>query len=416
MIKYDLIGYNNNLNLQTITYPLYVYLELTDYCNFKCKFCSNQTKNKKYMSLDLIKKILEELKRLNIYDIYYTGGEPLLHPKFEEIINYATKLGFRQTILTNGLLINKYEKILKDITCICISLHGNKKIHNYLTGTDCYDTIIKNILLAKKYTNIKINYTVTSQNQKLSEMMYILDFAKKNNINVSFSKYNNIGIGKRNNCEINLNKFIKNLDILIQKNYKFSINDCITPCLLDDRYTYLTQGCGAGYLYGSIDCDGNVKICPSSSIKLGNVTKKTFKKIWNNKNLKEYRKLNWIPIYCSSCKNLSKCRAGCKVELQNNHCEFNDYHVSIQKEETWNKIKEKKFNVNISLLRKEKDNYVNLSSPPRKFNDEAVEVIKLLNNGELPKNIPHAKELILSMYRDKLLVEEEENVKEKIEK
>lgn len=407
MLKYELIGFNNNIDLQTVDMPLYVYLELTEACNFNCKFCSVGKRNRNYISVELAKKVLNEMKKNNIYDIYYTGGEPMLHPNLAEIVNYASELGIRQTILTNGSLIKKHGSILDKFMCICVSLHGNKRTHNLLTNSDSYDEMISNIKLAKKHTNVKINYTVTTDNQNIDEMMSVLDYAKSHDIEVSFAKYNNVGTGKENNCSINIKKFVETLDSLKRKGYKFSINDCITPCLLDEQYEYLSHGCGAGYLFASISYDGNVKICPSSQEILGNITKYSFKKIWHQNYLKEYRAFKWIPVYCKSCKNLAKCRAGCKVELNNKITMFNDYNAKINKDEIWEKLKKKKMRVNISLIRKEDTDFINLSTPPRKFNKDVMNIIKLLNKGVTPEEIEHEKDLILALYRDKLIMEAE---------
>lgn len=405
MKKYELVTFKNNINLQNIKMPLYIYIELTENCNFNCKFCSINEKGKRYISMELIKNVLNELKKNNIWDIYYTGGEPTLHPNFKEIVEYAFKLGFRQTVLTNGSLVNENKDILDKVMCVCVSLHGGEKTHNMLTQSNNYKELISNIKLVKKYTNVKINYTVTNQNQEISEMKKILDFAKDNNIEVSFAKYNNIGIGKQNGCGINIEKFVKNLDELKNEGYKFGINDCITPCLFDEKYLYLSQGCGAGYIFASINCDGEVKICPSSSISFGNITTFSFKRIWNTPHLKQYRKFEWIPLYCKSCKDLTKCRCGCKVELNKEITQFNDYNVENRKNEIWKNIKDKKICVNISLIRREKSDYINLSNPPRKFDKNTMKVIELLNTGKIPSQIENEKELILSLYRDKLIKE-----------
>ena len=142
----------------------------------------------------------------------------------------------------------------------------------------------------------------------------------------------------------------------------------------------------------------------------------SFKKIWNQKYLKKYRKFDWIPIYCKSCKNLSKCRCGCKVELQNKITEFNDFNVETKKNSIWEKIKDKKMMVNISILRKEGQDYINLSKPPRKYNNEAIEIIKKLNEGILPKNLEKGKDFILALYRDNLIKEETTSVKKETKK
>lgn len=406
MIKYELIGYNNQVNLKTLDFPLYVYIELTDACNFNCKFCSVRDKDNNFISLDLIKKIFQELKKNNIYDVYYTGGEPMLHPQLKEIVEYADNLGFRQTVLTNGSLLSKHKKILDKIMCICVSLHGSKKTHNYLTSRDNYDTLIENIKTSQKYTNLKINYTVMNENQSIFEMKRVLDLAKELDIGVSFSKYNNIGVGKQNECSIDVKKFAETLNELKQQDYNFGVNDCITPCLLKEELEYLSHGCGAGYLFASITCNGDIKICPSSTRTLGNIKDQSLRKIWHQKILKQYREFNWIPLYCKSCKHLSKCRCGCKIELGRDITDFNDYNVEQKKDNLWNKIKDKKMIVNISLIRQEKQNYINLSTPPRKYNKEAFEIIKKLNEGIVPSKINNSKDLVLSLYRDEIIREE----------
>ena len=59
MIKYESVGYNQNICLDTLKMPLYVYLELNNSCNLRCKFCSVSGKSNNYIKLDTAKKIIE---------------------------------------------------------------------------------------------------------------------------------------------------------------------------------------------------------------------------------------------------------------------------------------------------------------------------------------------------------------------
>ncbi len=413
MIKYENVGYNQNISLDTIDTPLYFYLELNNCCNLKCKFCSILNKGNEYMKLDMVKHILNELKNNDIYDVYYTGGEPLLHPNFMEIVEYADKLGIRQTVLTNGILLDKIQQVLNKIMCVCVSLHGSKKIHNELTDSICYDKVLSNIELTRKITNVRINYTVISDNQDIEEMRSILEFGNKKNISISFSKYNNVGLGKENNCYIDINLFMKTLNELRTEGYNFSVNDCIAPCTIEDKYTYLTHGCGAGYLFGSIDYNGNLKICPSSKRIIGNIKDKSIKKIWNQTLLKKFRKMKWIPEYCRVCKDLARCRCGCKIELGETLNVMNDYIVKTEIENIWNKIKFKNMKVNISVLRKEKKDYVSLSFPSRKYNVEAVKILKKINDCERLEQFEKYKDFIVALYKDGVLKEGDLDVKKK---
>jgi len=100
--------------------PFLLFLEPTNLCNFKCKFCptGNADLLKKVgrkatsMSMELLKKIVADLKEfpnpiksLN----FYKDGEPLLHPDFPEMYHYLKKSGVAEQIRvkSNGSLLNQ---------------------------------------------------------------------------------------------------------------------------------------------------------------------------------------------------------------------------------------------------------------------------------------------------------------------
>jgi glycosyltransferase involved in cell wall biosynthesis/MoaA/NifB/PqqE/SkfB family radical SAM enzyme len=87
-----------------------------DHCNFKCVMCecfsphSNVKKErvaagipKREMSIDLIRKILEESKGSPLREIIpSTMGEPLLYNDFEKIIDMCQEFGVKLNLTTNG--------------------------------------------------------------------------------------------------------------------------------------------------------------------------------------------------------------------------------------------------------------------------------------------------------------------------
>jgi len=63
-------------------------------------------KNKKgFMDLETYKKIIDELNGFTYELFFYLGGEPLLHPKIFEMIEYANKKNFYTVINTNATLL-----------------------------------------------------------------------------------------------------------------------------------------------------------------------------------------------------------------------------------------------------------------------------------------------------------------------
>jgi len=78
-------------------------------CNIACRHCfitCGPTENRvPMMSRARIEELLVEARDLGIKEVYYTGGEPMLHPEFFEILERTLEVG-PTSVLTNGLLID----------------------------------------------------------------------------------------------------------------------------------------------------------------------------------------------------------------------------------------------------------------------------------------------------------------------
>lgn len=87
-----------------------IQFSITGRCNYKCKHCFMSAPHAKYdeMSLEDCIKVISKLNECGIRNIQITGGEPLAHPKFKEIIKELSKQGLHLTTLyTNGLLLKQ---------------------------------------------------------------------------------------------------------------------------------------------------------------------------------------------------------------------------------------------------------------------------------------------------------------------
>ncbi len=85
-------------------------LDLTDYCNFKCKWCySNASilKNPLHMDIKDLERILDILVDVGLTQITYSGGEPTLYPHLKEAISLAKDRGLVVHMNTNGYNFTK---------------------------------------------------------------------------------------------------------------------------------------------------------------------------------------------------------------------------------------------------------------------------------------------------------------------
>lgn len=90
-------------------------IAINNFCNLKCKYCfADDMIHEKSMSitLDDFKKILDFSSRTPDNHIGIIGGEPTLHPDFENILKeanrYCKELNTTATLFTNGINLEKY--------------------------------------------------------------------------------------------------------------------------------------------------------------------------------------------------------------------------------------------------------------------------------------------------------------------
>lgn len=97
------------LNIEEKPQPINLVIGLTGKCNLKCPFCccfDNKPINIDFDKLiNFIEKLTPPLKSVELL-----GGEPLLYPYINEVIEFCHKKGLKIGIMTNGTLLNNIKK------------------------------------------------------------------------------------------------------------------------------------------------------------------------------------------------------------------------------------------------------------------------------------------------------------------
>lgn len=84
-----------------------VNIEISNICNLHCSFCPEVVRTKKLMSLDLFKKIILQVAPLTEQVCFHLMGDPLVHPKLEDMVNICENHKVKIFFVTNGLLIKE---------------------------------------------------------------------------------------------------------------------------------------------------------------------------------------------------------------------------------------------------------------------------------------------------------------------
>ncbi|MEW6110446.1 MAG: radical SAM protein [Nitrospirota bacterium] len=115
----------------------YLELQITDRCNLRCKHCYINTPLNPAgceLSVKQIRNILKEFEEMQGLRVLITGGEPLIHSRFDEINRILPDFFVRKLLLTNGLLLNKQILDSLNVDEIQISIDGLEKAHDALRG------------------------------------------------------------------------------------------------------------------------------------------------------------------------------------------------------------------------------------------------------------------------------------------
>jgi len=121
-----------------------IYFYLTQGCNLRCRHCwiapKYQTEATIWPSVEyeLFKDIVSQGMELGLSGVKLTGGEPLIHPDIEKILDHIHETGLRLTIETNGVKCTPriVEKIVKNKgSFVSVSLDGaDAEIHEWVRG------------------------------------------------------------------------------------------------------------------------------------------------------------------------------------------------------------------------------------------------------------------------------------------
>lgn len=147
--------------------PLYINVEPTNACNLKCATCSIDGSRKRgLMDMDLFRKIIDDAYESDVYEVaLFLGGEPLLHKRIPEMVEYVTRKGMEPRIYTNACLLDKkMAEALIDagLVFLGISFDGdNKEDYEAMRVGATYEDVLENVLnflRVKKAKNTDLPY------------------------------------------------------------------------------------------------------------------------------------------------------------------------------------------------------------------------------------------------------------------
>jgi MoaA/NifB/PqqE/SkfB family radical SAM enzyme len=84
-----------------------VFVEISNVCNLQCDFCPEVERQKHFMKPELFETVIQSIAPLTEQVCFHLMGEPLLHPRFIDYVEFCAKTKVPVNITSNGVLLNE---------------------------------------------------------------------------------------------------------------------------------------------------------------------------------------------------------------------------------------------------------------------------------------------------------------------
>ena len=312
-------GKNFHENPYMAPWPELADISISNYCTNGCSYCYRESsENGKFMSLDEYKFVLEQLTSKeygSVFQIAIGGGEPLLHPDFNQIIQLTRKYGIIPNYTTSGKFFNKENIQTTREFCGAVAISWDP--YRDLSTEELSDI---GLYLLKNGIGANIHYVFSEQTaETAAEILNGTHDDQLQNFNsIIFLTYKPTGRAKKS-ATIKSDKPLKSFLNLVDNpitNLKIGFDACFVPVLFrtTDVDIDFIDSCECGFFSVYINEDLDVTPCSfcNENKFVYNLEQFSFEHIWKHK-FSGYRDFvtENSEIDCLNCEKKSMCRGKC---------------------------------------------------------------------------------------------------------
>ena len=322
---------------------------ITDNCDQRCKHCyifsGGNPHVPETMTRDDLQKVFANCMNFcetfgRIPYFYITGGDPILHPCFWELLETFRANNIFFSILGNPFHID--DSICEKLQALgCekyqLSIDGMRTTHDFFRKPGSFDTTLEKIsCINKAGISSVIMSTVSKQN--IHEIPSVIDVVVEHEAEIySFARYCPTGAGEITG--ITPNEYREFLRVCDEKFTAYEAQECRTYFDRKDHlwtlYNYesgkftIPPDAEDGKIYGGCNCgNAHLTILPNADVyacrrvresRVGNALTQKLSDLWLNE-MESYREYGNF-AKCSKCELLPYCR-GCPAVAKGTNGDF----------------------------------------------------------------------------------------------
>lgn len=176
-------------------HPLVANLFLTSRCNARCTYCyvgdvhpadTGAAADKRVLGTKEWLRLIDDLTARGVRYFTLVGGEPLLSPHFDAVVDHLHRRDLFFNVTSNGALVPRKLEILAKASQITISLDGDRESNDRLRGPGWHARALAALDAAAAVgIPVRLNVVVTRANA--GQVPYILDLCEQRRMVVTFT-------------------------------------------------------------------------------------------------------------------------------------------------------------------------------------------------------------------------------------
>jgi GeoRSP system radical SAM/SPASM protein len=312
-----------NDSMPQLQAPLTINWAINNSCNFACSHCYSREDTHDELPRDVLYSCIEKAAKAGVFSVNFGGGEPTLHPHLLEIASFASGLGLRISMNSNGWLIDcDKAAALKQagFTKVGISIDSHlADVHDTFRGIPGSHARalaalghLKSVGITTSISTVicRINSTT------IDDLVALAQGYGVGQLNFHNFKCSGLGMSNKDSLDLTPEEWkvfykeaiaakhsVKGLDI--------SLDDPIIA-LLDARDAgTLVKGSVCGKLSLNIKSNGDMTPCGFIPIVIGNIVRDDLRQVWKDSAVLEKMRNKQPTGKCSGCSKYEDCLGGC---------------------------------------------------------------------------------------------------------
>lgn len=325
--------------------PIYIEVSPSGSCNHRCIFCAYDyiAYPNRFLEINAFKKFTNDIKKSGLKSMLFAGeGEPLLHPKIDEMVNFAYSCGLSCAMFSNGAKLNKElaKAVLPHLEFIRFSFNAGdgstyKKIHKANDFAKAVENIASACRLRKECSyNLDIGSQFVLLNENKDSLVSAVKTMKECGVDyISIKPFNlqNSEQGYKNLNAINtkqINELYNEAKSYESDDFKVFFRQNAFNNNINEREYRHCYGCS---FITCLNSAGDLATClpfwDKKDFVYGNIYEQSFEQIWNGEKRVKIKRFLECDLNAKKCP--PNCRPNAINEFLNEIMQANVKHINF---------------------------------------------------------------------------------------